>query len=388
MASTIRLGSLTLGEQIGRGGYGTVYQARISGINQVFAVKILDPSPFNSKTNALKRFIKEAEILFRLRHRHIITIHGIGEHQGAPYFLMEYFDGYDLPNTLSRVSPVKPSAVLGFVERIAGALSYAHSLRIVHRDIRPANLMTKQGDARVLDFGLATLIDPEGERITKTGSGGIGDTWSAPELLANPRLVDHRCDIFSLGACWYFILTGRAPKGSDPRDFLRKAQPELTLDYERVVLRCLDDLDRRYASADELIADIHALQNEQRPTTRSDEVTDDDVYVLGLIATQCAQLDSHTTVDRLDDAAARLSRLALGVSLRRLRRLGMATFEKRTESTFNDTWEVDAVVPTQEAFEWIEKNQFRVEDEIARRRDSPRVSAAIPPPLGDEDIPF
>ena len=156
-------------------------------------------------------FLREANLLFRFRHARIVPIYGVGEHDGKPYILMEFFPGHNLVQARESFGIPDAQAILPFIEFAAEALGYAHSLDVVHRDIKPTNLMTIRGDARVLDFGIAALLDPKGQRFTRASAAIAGDAFSAPELTDNPMLVDPRCDLYSLGACWFWLLKRIAP---------------------------------------------------------------------------------------------------------------------------------------------------------------------------------
>lgn len=294
VGTNVSLGQIQVGKRIGEGGFGTVHEATVAGIDFRFAVKFLDPSPFNSNLEAARaRFFREAELLFKLRHPHIISIYGVGEHDSKPYLLMERFLGYDLQQARTIGAP-DPELVLPFIENIAGALGHAHDKNVVHRDIKPRNLMTVRGDGRVLDFGIAALLDPDGTRLTRTGGTCVGDSFSAPELVENPRLCDPRCDVYSLGASWFWLLTGKAPKGLNWEASLRSTV-KVSPDYERVLLRCLDQPEARYASMAELVAEVRALRAGAKPQATSNLPTDDDALVLGIITSKCPGNTDSTT---------------------------------------------------------------------------------------------
>ena len=280
----VQLGTLTVGGLIGRGGYGEVYKARLAPFGQDFAVKFLDPSPFhNHPEKAHERFVKEAEILMALRHQYIVPIYGVGEHEGRPYILMEYFDGYNLCAAREKSGAPSPRVVLSFVERVAEGLGYAHQRGVVHRDIKPSNLLTRQGDARVIDFGIAKIMDPEGVRFTETGGTPVGDAYAAPELIADPRLIDPRCDVYSLGACWFWLLTGTTPQGRNWEAALR-AVDQMEPQYEQVLLKALDRMEARYQTMGELVADVQALRSDANPRANSaGELDDNAALVLGVL---------------------------------------------------------------------------------------------------------
>lgn len=377
------LGELRVGDRIGAGGFGVVHEATIAGIKFPFAVKLLDPSPFNTDEEAARaRFFREAELLFKLRHPHIVAIYGVGEHEGKPFILMERFTGLDL-NVVKGVMPSpEPQSVLPFIEFVVGALDHAHAKGVVHRDIKPSNLMTIRGDARVLDFGIAALLDPEGTRLTQTGGAVVGDAFSAPELLDDPRRTDPRSDIFSLGACWFWLLTGRAPKGLNWQAALRGAT-KMSPDYERVLLRCLEQVDARYSTMAELCSEVRALRAGEQPKASLNAMTEDDILVMGLISSACAGPGQRTTFYRMEqELGGRMARLALGVAYRRLVRLGLVSSESTTDWNGND---IEEIFATTRGDEWIETHQARV-TAILERRENRRVQDGET--SGEDDIPF
>ena len=320
--TSIQLGKLTVGEPLGVGGFGVVHKATLDGIGMTFAVKLLNPSVFNSdREGADKRFLREAELLFRFRHQHIVPIYGVGEHDGRRYILMEYFEGWNLAQVRKTTGSPPPDAVLPFIEAIAAALGYAHKQDVVHRDIKPENLMTKKGDARILDFGLAALLDPNGERLTRTADAVAGDAFSAPELADNPKTLDPRCDIYSLGACWFWLLTGLTPRGRNWESAFR-ASVRSSVAYEHVLFRCLEQTDKRYQTADDLITDVQALRIGGTTSASPQDartLTDDQARVLGVVVGACpADMDTVTFYKIEQEVGARQSRLRSVLALRSL----------------------------------------------------------------------
>lgn len=386
LGNKIPLGDIKVGRQLGVGGFGIVHEASISGINFPFAIKFLDPSPFNSDESAAReRFFKEAEILFKLRHPHIVAIYGVGEHERRPYILMERFSGMDLQNAREKHGTPDPEAVLPFIEYVAGALGYAHAKGIVHRDIKPRNLMTVKGDGRVLDFGIAAVLDPDGTRLTRTGSSCVGDAYSAPELVENPKLCDPRCDVYSLGACWFWLLTGRAPKGLGWEAALRSAV-KVPPDYERVLLRCLNQADGRYASMDELIDEIRALRAREQPRASSNRLTDDDVLVLGVIASLCPTPSESTTFYYVEqELKGAMSRFSMSVANRRLLRLQL--IETFSESDRNGNEET-LLRLTQSGEQWTEIHQSRIAELMQNVKSTQSSASETATYNTDDEIPF
>lgn len=316
----------------------------------------------------MDRFIKEAEILMTLRHPHITPIYGVGEHDGRPYILMEYFEGFNL-------SQAKDALALG----------HAHRQDIVHRDIKPSNLLTRKGDARVVDFGIAQIMDPDGERFTQTGATPVGDAFAAPELVDNPRLLDPRCDIYSLGACWFWLLTGTTPRGRSWEGALR-ALDQMNHSYENVLLKTLDQAEKRYQTAEQLVQDIRALRTGSDPEANlSGELDDDAALLLGVIFEQFVPDSDPTSTYRLEqELAGRLNRFAFSMSLRTLRRHEYVESVTVESDRNYDTWQGLVLTDTGEV--WVEANRIRVAKLIEQ------VSAPTPGELeigiSDDDIPF
>ena len=381
----IPLGEITIGKLLGEGGFGIVHEATITGIKFNFAIKFLDPSPFNSDPAAARaRFFHEAEVLFKLRHPRIVAIYGLGEHEGRPFILMERFFGLDLHQARESGGTPDPEAVLPFFGFMADALGHAHSKDVVHRDIKPRNLMTIRGDGRVLDFGIAALIDPDGSRLTRTGGTCVGDAFSAPELIENPRLRDPRCDVYSLGACWFWLLTGKVPKGLNWEAALRSTVT-VSRDYERVLLRCLDQPDARYATMGELASEIRALRAGEMPRASEDALTDEDVLVLGVIASACpTPLEVASFYHVEQELKGATTRLALGVAYRRLVRFKLIATATDTDHNGNESMVLRL---SSQGEQWTESNQKRIAA-LMQSLQPAQAAPATTVTLGDDEIPF
>lgn len=246
-------------EMLGAGGMGAVYKARQPRLNRLVALKIMVCPPGHEVDFTL-RFEREAQVLARLNHPHIVVIHDFGdiaaERTGADalyYFLMEYVDGTDLGG-LIRSKELKPADALAIVPQICDALQYAHDQGITHRDIKPANILVdKRGTVKIADFGLAKMIAGAGEALTsgltQTGTALGTPHYMAPEQWEHPDQVDHRADIYALGVVFYEMLTGERPAGVfEPPS--RKTSPPVDKKLDKVVLRALEKMpDRRYQQA-------------------------------------------------------------------------------------------------------------------------------------------
>ena len=232
-------------ECLGRGGMGVVYKARQKTLNRFVALKLLAPERVNDPKFA-ERFTREAQALAALNHPNIVTIHDFGQAGGFYFLLMEFVDGVNLRQLLRVRTNFSPEEALTIVPVLCDALQYAHEHGIVHRDIKPENiLLDKSGRVKVADFGIARMLgngngDGPGqtapmENATQNAIGTPG--YIAPEQKTDPRHVDNRADIYSLGVVFYEMLTGEAPgKRIEPPS--KRVQIDVRLDA--VVLRALE----------------------------------------------------------------------------------------------------------------------------------------------------
>jgi hypothetical protein len=254
-------------EELGRGGMGVVYQARQVGLNRVVALKMILSGEY-AGAGELRRFQAEAEAIARLKHPNIVQIYEVGEHNGLPYFSLEYCPGGSLDKKLHGTPlPAAEAAVL--VEVLARAMQAAHEKGIVHRDLKPANvLLGEAGEPKVTDFGLAKKLEEAGQ--THTGAVMGTPSYMAPEQAQGQnRAVGPAADVYALGAILYECLTGRPPfKAATAMDTLlqvlgeqpvppARLNPKVPRDLETICLKCLEkDPQRRYGSARELAEDL------------------------------------------------------------------------------------------------------------------------------------
>jgi Tol biopolymer transport system component len=256
-----------LGE-LGRGGMGVVYKARQVGLNRLVALKVILAGEHAGPEQAA-RFRREAEAAARLQHPHIVQIHDIAEHQGRPYFSMEYLPRGSLAQRLGG-TPLPARQAAALVEALARAVQVAHERGVVHRNLKPANvLLAADGQPKVGDFGLAKWLDGSGGQ-THTGAVMGTPSYMAPEQAAGrAKDVGPAADLYALGAILYEALTGRPPfKAATQVETIQQVlsaepvpparlQRQVPRDLETVCLRCLEkDPRRRYATAAELADDL------------------------------------------------------------------------------------------------------------------------------------
>jgi serine/threonine protein kinase len=250
-------------ELLGQGGMGAVYKAREPALDRFVAVKILPPEAARDPAFA-ERFHREARVLAKLNHPNIVAVYGLGQAGGLYYFIMEFVDGVNVRQLMR--SGLEPEQALRIVPQICEALQFAHDEGIVHRDIKPENiLLDKRGRLKIADFGLARILGHMRTGYTLTGPQQVMGTpnYMAPEQVDDPRKVDHRADIYSLGVVFYEMLTGELPRGrfAPPS---KKVQVDVRLD--EVVLRALEQQpDRRYQQASEVKTDVETISRAPQP---------------------------------------------------------------------------------------------------------------------------
>lgn len=204
------LGPYRIIRHLGEGGMGAVYAAVDTRLNRQIAMKVMLPR-FAANAAARQRFLREARAAGGIKHDHVVTVYEVDERQGIPYIAMEYLEGCSLDEYLANQPELPIPLVLHIGRQVAQGLAAAHKVGLVHRDIKPANLWLEAPDGRVkvLDFGLARPISTEVE-LTSTGEVMGTPAYMSPEQARGER-VDHRTDLFSLGAVLYRLCTGTAP---------------------------------------------------------------------------------------------------------------------------------------------------------------------------------
>jgi serine/threonine protein kinase len=247
----------TIENEIGRGGMAVVYAARDKKLRRIVALKVLPPDlAFRADVRA--RFVREAQTAARLNHPNIVPIYGVDERDGLVYFAMSLIHGETLATRLIRESRPPIAFVESILIQVADALAYAHTAGVVHRDIKPDNVLIDEetGRATVTDFGIARALEG-GSRLTQTGIAVGTPAFMSPEQATGEREIDGRSDVYSLGIMGYLMLTGRLPfeASSTPamlvkhvserprplRDFRPDAPPALSAVLERCLAKVAED---------------------------------------------------------------------------------------------------------------------------------------------------
>jgi serine/threonine protein kinase len=258
-----RIGRYDLIEKIGRGGMGVVYRGKDTGIGRPVAVK-MPISDVDVSDEARQRFFREARSAGQLAHRNIITIYDFGEEGGRAYIVMELLTGESLTNLLARGVKLPLEQQVEIMMRVSEGLAFAHSRGIIHRDVKPANLfVTTDGQVKILDFGVARIAS---SKLTRSGLLVGTPDYMSPEQVMG-MVVDQRSDVFSAGAVFYQLLTGRKPftakRLPDVLNRVRLEQPEAVTEAEApagltaIVMKALEkDPANRYQRIIEMLASL------------------------------------------------------------------------------------------------------------------------------------
>lgn len=263
-----QFGEYELTEVIGRGGMGVVFRGQQTAIGREVAVKMIAAGRFASQAD-INRFYSEARAASAVKHPNIVTIYQVGEIDGHHFYSMDFVLGSDLAERL-KDGPLPAREAATLMQEVATAVGAAHSLGVVHRDLKPGNiLLAEDSQPHITDFGLAKLIDEEGD-LTATGAAMGTPGYMPPEQATGCwHAVGEVSDVYSLGAILYAMLTGRAPfRAANPLDTMwavvhetparpSTINPDCDRDLETIALKCLEkDPLRRYGSAHELAEDL------------------------------------------------------------------------------------------------------------------------------------
>ncbi|MEK7467405.1 MAG: serine/threonine-protein kinase [Planctomycetota bacterium] len=286
------IGGCKIVAKIATGGMGTVYKAHQVSMSRQVAIKCL-AEDFAKDQQYVTRFVREARAAGELNHTNLIHVHDVGIYHGVYYYIMEFVDGQSLDRVLRIKERLGPETVVEILLQSAKALSYAHGHDIIHRDIKPDNLMiTKEGTVKIADLGIAKKVDRTRE---STDAGLVLGTpnYMAPEQATDAALTDRRSDVYALGSTVYHMLSGRPPyTGKNALEILtsvvkRKPEPieKLRPDLPKHLLQIINkmmarDPERRYQSMDELVKDVEMYKSgkykSEKPSTRGATWEDED----------------------------------------------------------------------------------------------------------------
>ncbi len=266
-----RLGDFDLLQYVGGGGMGKVFRAWDTRLCRDVALKILSPE-HAADQETVRRFQNEAQSAARLDHDNIARVYHVGEDRGLHYIVFEFIEGVNVRNLVETKGPLSLAEAVSYTLQVADALAHASERNVVHRDIKPSNLLiTPAGQAKLIDMGLARLLEVDPAVADLTASGVTLGTFDyiSPEQARDPRNTDVRSDIYSLGCTFFFMLTGRPPflggtmlqkllqHQADPPPDLHQFRPELSEDVDRILRKMLaKDPRHRYSSPLELVNDL------------------------------------------------------------------------------------------------------------------------------------
>jgi len=270
----MQYGRYQIVKELGRGSMGVVYQAHDPQIDRMLALKVLRPDRMGSE-DFVQRFIKEAKAIGRLAHPGIVTVYDVGEDQDTIFLAMEFLEGISLSAYAKEKSP-DLDEIAGIGIQVAESLDYAHAQGIVHRDIKPQNIMiAPDGRVKITDFGIAHIEDPTAGQQTQAGEILGTPNYMSPEQVLG-RKVDGRSDLFSLGVILYELSCGTRPfRGENIAAVFHaitsenparpeEVNPGIDREFSRIVMQCLQKTpDARFQSGSELADALRALGRKQ-----------------------------------------------------------------------------------------------------------------------------
>ncbi|MGB9463920.1 MAG: protein kinase, partial [Candidatus Acidiferrum sp.] len=267
-----KLGKYEILAELGHGAMGVVYKARDPFIGRMVALKTIN-SNLVDRPDLLERFYQEAQSAGKLQHPNIVTVFELGQERDTPFIAMEYLDGESLEKTIVQQTDLPPALKVGYIVRICQALEYAHKNRVVHRDIKPGNIMVNsEGMVKVVDFGIARLVD-----FSRTHTNMMIGTpaYMAPELFRKKK-ADERTDIWAVGVTFYELICYQRPFTGDGYDIIRSIMEEEFPSIASVVPDCPPEVGtiiqkmlrkqsaERYQSMEDVLLDLEPAWNRLR----------------------------------------------------------------------------------------------------------------------------
>jgi serine/threonine protein kinase len=279
--------------RLGAGAMAIVYKARQVSLDRVVAVKIL-PKKFSQMPEFVDRFYAEGRAAAKLNHPNIVAALDVGRHADMHFFVMEYVEGHTVHERLVKEGPYGEAEALAIGLQIATALDHAHRAGLIHRDVKPKNiLITKDGVAKLADMGLARAISDREAAEAEAGKAFGTPYYISPEQIRAGQDVDARADLYSLGATLYHMVTGKVPfEGPEIATILKKhlreplvppdhVNPALSNGISEIIELCMiKDRNQRYATAADLIKDLQAVAHGLPPPQAQRLVTGPELAVL------------------------------------------------------------------------------------------------------------
>lgn len=257
-------------EEMGRGGMGRVYKVIDTKLKEELALKLIHPE-IAVDERIIKRFGNELKMARKISHKNVCRMYHLEEDEGIHYITMEFIKGESLKDMIGMMGQLSAGQALSVVKQVCEGLAEAHKLGVVHRDLKPSNIMIdREGNARIMDFGIARSLKAKG--ITRTGTMIGTPEYMSPEQVEGLE-TDQRSDLYSLGVILYEMVTGRIPfdgetpfsialkhKSEKPQD-PSEINPQIPEDISRLIMKCLEkDREKRYQNAEELIADLGKIE--------------------------------------------------------------------------------------------------------------------------------
>lgn len=295
--------------KLGQGAMATVWKAKQLSLDRIVAIKIL-PKRLSENPEFVERFYKEGKAAARLNSPNVVQAVDVGEAQGYHYFVMEYVEGKTVYDDLAKGKVYTEAEALDIIIQVAKALNHAHQRGLIHRDVKPKNIMiTKEGVVKLADMGLARAMDDKKAAEEEAGRAYGTPYYISPEQIRGELDIDFRADVYSLGATFYHMVTGRVPfDGQSPSAVMHKhlKEPLLPPDHintalsngtaEVIEVMMAKDRSKRYSSTEDLLKDLVAVSKGEPPLQARQRV-DLRVYKAIADAEKAAERDEEELLD-------------------------------------------------------------------------------------------